>query len=116
MSRMAFDEHVNTPMRDVSYFLTMALSVDDRRAYERDLLRHYLAVRKASGLDDISPNDAWLAHRLHAAYTVPASCAAANYSGTSERRRVFAKAFVERAVAALDDLESRAALRSVAGL
>jgi hypothetical protein len=108
--------NLNTPMRDVGYFLTMALSIDDRRRHERDLLRHYVDVRRASGLDDISYDDAWLAHRVHASYTVPASCAAANYSGTSERRRIFAKAFVERAVAALDDLEARAALRDVVGV
>ncbi len=108
--------NVNTPMRDVGYFLTMSLSVDDRRTHERDLLRHYLEVRRASGLDDLSDDAAWQAHRLHAAYTVPASCAAANYSGSSERRRVFAGAFVERAVAALDDLEARAAVRAATGL
>ena len=66
--------NLNTPMREVSYFLTMAMNPDERRAHERDLLRHYLEVRQALGGSDIGWNDAWLAHRVHAAYTVPASC------------------------------------------
>ena len=37
--------NVNTPMRDISYLLTMAMSIDDRRAHERDLLRFYLDLR-----------------------------------------------------------------------
>ena len=38
--------NVNTPMRDISYLLTMAMSIDDRRAHERDLLRFYLELRR----------------------------------------------------------------------
>ena len=109
--------NLNTPMRDVSYFLTMAMSVADRRAHERDLIRLYLQARRAAGLDDLSPDAAWLAHRVHASYTVPASCAAANYNERdSGRRQVFAQAFLDRSMAALDDLEARAALHEVGGL
>jgi hypothetical protein len=104
-------------MRDVSYFLTMGMSVDDRRAHERDLLRHYLEVRRASGAVEISFDDAWLAHRVHGAYTVAASCAAvAIKDDVTPQRRVFADAFVARAVAAVEDLDSRAALRKFGGL
>ena len=39
---------VSTPMRDVSYFLTLGLDIDDRREHERDLIRHYLDVRDAA--------------------------------------------------------------------
>ena len=65
---------VSTPMRDVSYFLTMAMAIDDRRAHERDLLRHYLEVRDAAGGTAITFDEAWLEHRLLAAYPVPACC------------------------------------------
>jgi aminoglycoside phosphotransferase (APT) family kinase protein len=41
--------NLSTPMRDVSYFLTMAMDVDDRRAHERTLLAHYLDARVALG-------------------------------------------------------------------
>jgi hypothetical protein len=109
--------NVNTPMRDVSYFLTMAMSPDDRRNHEVDLLRHYLDARRAFGGADIGWNDAWLAHRIHAAYTVPACCQVVTFpADASERRRVFADAFLARSLAALDDLQAREALREVAGI
>jgi hypothetical protein len=108
---------VFSPMRDVSYFLTMAMSIDERRRHESDLLRHYLDVRAASGGAPVSFDEAWTAHRLHAAYTVPACCQIATFpAGQSERRRVFAEAFLARAEAALVDLEARTAVRAATGL
>ena len=105
---------VSTAMRDVSYFLTMAMSIDDRRAHERALLRHYLDARRGSGATDIDFDRAWLWHRLQAAYTVPASCQVVLFpDNVSERRRIFAEAFLARSAAAVEDLESRAALRSI---
>ena len=109
--------NLNTPMREVSYFLTMAMNPPERRSSEGDLLRHYLDVRRALGGTEIGWNDAWLAHRVHAAYTVPASCQVVTFpADASPQRRVFADAFLARSLAALDDLESRAALREAAGL
>jgi aminoglycoside/choline kinase family phosphotransferase len=108
--------NVNTPMRDVSYLMTMAMSIEDRRAHEGDLLRHYLDLRQAAGVTEITFDEAWQAHRLHASYNVPASCQVVRFpAGMSERRRVFADAFLERAEASLDDLDARGALRA-AGL
>ena len=104
--------NVTTPLREVSYFLNMSLSIDDRRAREQDLLRHYLGARRALGGSEIGFDDAWLAHRVHAAYTVPASCQIVMFpTNISERRRVFSEAFLARAEAAINDLEARAALR-----
>ena len=108
--------NVNTPMRDISYLLTMAMSIDDRRAHERDLLRFYLELRRAAGVTEITFDEAWRAHRIHAAYNVTASCQVVRFpTDISESRRVFADHFLERAQASLDDLEARAALRD-AGL
>ena len=76
-------------MRDISYFMTMAMSIDD----------------------------AWRAHRIHAAYNVPASCQVVKFpEGISERRRLFADAFLARAEASLDDLEALDAVREATGL
>ena len=98
---------VSTPMRDVSYFLTMAMSIEDRRAHEHELLRHYLGVRKALGATDIDFDQAWQWHRLQAAYTVPANCQVVLFpENASERRRVFADHFLARSAAAVEDLES----------
>ena len=103
---------VSTPLRDLSYFLAMSLSVADRRAHERALIRHYLEARRALGGLSIGFDAAWLAHRLHAAYLAPASCQIVTFPPVATpRRKRFAAAFLERASAAIEDLESRAALR-----
>jgi aminoglycoside phosphotransferase (APT) family kinase protein len=109
--------NVSTPMRDVSYFLNMAMAIEDRRVHDRDLLRHYLDCRAAYGASTITFDEAWLAHRIHAAYTVPASCQVVTFpDDATPRRRVFANAFLARAEAALADLEVRNVLRQTAGL
>ena len=108
--------NVNTPMRDVSYFLTMSMSVEDRRAYERDLLSHYVSIWNAGGGQSLSQDDAWMAHRVHAAYTVLASCQVVTFpADATPQRKVFAEAFLGRARAAVADLEARAAIKSVGG-
>ncbi len=109
--------NVNTPMREVSYFMNMAMNIDDRRRSDKDLLRQYLEARQAFGASEITFDEAWLAHRVHAAYCVPASCQVVTFpENMSERRRVFSDAFLSRAEAAIVDLDARGALREVAGL
>ncbi|MCH2170614.1 ecdysteroid 22-kinase family protein [Myxococcota bacterium] len=109
--------NVSTPLRDMSYFINMALSVAARRTHERDLIRHYLDVRAGLGGGEIGFDEAWKAHRLHAAYLVPASCQIVVFpEDATERRKIFAAAFLERASAGVEDLEARAALREHAGL
>ncbi len=104
--------HLGTPIRDVSYLLTMALDVEDRRKHERELWRHYLAARSALGGAAIGFDDAWRGHRIHTAYTVPACCQIVTFpKHATEARRIFSQAFLARAEAALEDLEVRAALR-----
>ncbi len=104
---------IGHPLRDVSYFLAMALSIEDRRAHERDLLRHYLDVCEARGQAwAASFDEAWRTHRLHAAYTVVASCQITAFpEKISEGRRIFSEAFLARAEAAVEDLDAIGALR-----
>ena len=110
--------NLNTPMRDVSYFLTMAhVGAGDRQAHERSAAAPLPGRPRANGGADIGWNEAWLAHRVHAAYTVPACCQVVTFPADASRRgAVFADAFLARSLAALDDLEARAALREAAGL
>ena len=104
--------NVNTPMRDVGYLMTMAMQPDERRASERDLLRTYLRALTVAGGPEISFDEAWQAHRIHAAYTVPASCQVVTFpANASAGRTVFADSFLERAQACLDDLDAVGALR-----
>ncbi len=108
---------VSTPLRDVSYFLQMALSVEDRRREERHLLGHYLAVRRSLGGAPIDPEDAFRSYRIQAAYLAPASCQVVTLpADATPARRRFAGAFQQRAEAAIEDLEACRAVREAAAL
>ena len=62
-------------------------------------------------------DQAWLTHRVHAAYTVVACCQIVTFpENATERRRTFASAFLARSEAAIADLDSRAALKAAASL
>jgi hypothetical protein len=105
--------NVTTSLRDASYFVNMAMQVEDRRAHEDNLLHHYLDARRALGGAAISWDDAWQAHRLHALYCVVAACSIVTFPPDApQRRRIFADAFLARVEAAIDDLESLDALRA----
>lgn len=102
---------VADPLRDASYFLCLSLDIADRRAHERDLLRHYLDARRARSGREISWDEAWERHRIWAAYTVLASCQAIQVPyGATEQTHLFANAFLERSKAAVDDLDAAAAI------
>lgn len=54
---------------DVAYFYISALDPLDRRAWERDLIRHYLAALKKHGVMDAPGEvEAWEAIRAHVCY------------------------------------------------
>ncbi len=99
-------------MRDVSFFLTMGMDPVDRCREERALIRHYVEVRRALGGEPLGFDEAWEAHRLHAAYGVIASFLTLVPPYDTESRRVFTTAFRARASAALDELDTVAALRA----
>lgn len=100
-------------MRDVSYFITMSMTPADRAAHERDLLQHYVDARRALGGEEITFDAAWLAHRVHAAYTVLASFLSFAPHYDTEDLAGFNDAFRGRSFAALDDLDTVGALRDL---
>lgn len=53
---------------DVTYLITSALTVEDRRTHERDLLRHYLDGLAAAGVDAPVWDAAWDDYRRYVAY------------------------------------------------
>jgi hypothetical protein len=109
--------NVNTPMRDVSYFMNMAMDIDDRRADQESLLRHYLDVRRSLGAIPITWDEAWSEHRIHGSYCVVASCQVVMFpEDATPQRRIHADAFLQRAEAAIEDLDSLAAIREAANL
>lgn len=100
------------PLRDASYFVCLALDTDVRREHERALLQTYLDARRALGGRAIDFDVAWQRHRLHAAYTVPASCQALDVPpDSSASARAFSDVFLARAIAAVEDLESPQAIQ-----
>jgi len=51
--------------RDVAYTISTALTIENRRAWEQDLLRFYLEKLQAAGGPAISFNDGWKYYRQH---------------------------------------------------
>jgi hypothetical protein len=103
--------HVGSPLREVSYFLNMAMDVEERRRDQEALLRLYLTARADLGAAPITFDEAWTAHRRHAAYCVVASCQVVTFpEDATPARRVHADAFLARAEAAIDDLDAVGAL------
>ena len=104
-------------MRDVGYFLCMALSIADRRRHERELIGQYLEHRRRAEGDAPSLEDAWTAHRLQASYAVIAAAPAVlNPRRPGDASGAYAADFVARASAAVEDLETVPLLRSRLGL
>jgi hypothetical protein len=106
---------VSTPLRDVSYFLTMTMEPAERRRSERELLRLYLDALRAAGGSDIGFDEAWFTHRVQAGYTVVATFLAFMPSYDTADGRGLGVALRERAAAALDDLEVVDAMRLALG-
>ncbi|MCU1391747.1 MAG: hypothetical protein JWM34_175 [Ilumatobacteraceae bacterium] len=104
-----------TPMRDVSYFLTMSMMPEDRRAVEGDLLQHYVDVHASLGGFPLSLEEAWHAHRVHTGYTVLASFLSLVPPYNGEDQREFSDAFRNRAITAIDDLDAAATMRAALG-
>ena len=94
--------------RDVSYAIACGLTVEDRRAWERDLLRYYLDRLQAAGGERISFDDAWTHYRqqmFHALswWTVTLAPAA---DMPDMQPRDTSLEFLARITHAVDDLES----------
>jgi aminoglycoside phosphotransferase (APT) family kinase protein len=101
---------VSTPMRDVSYFLTMAVDPDERRRSERDLLRLYLGALRAAGGPDIAFDAGWFAHRVLTGYTVLATFLVFMPSYATAAAQVLGADLRKRSELALDDLDAVAAM------
>jgi hypothetical protein len=102
---------VSTPLRDVGYFLTMAVDPEERRKSERDLLALYLDALRTAGGADIDFDEAWFAHRVQAGYTVVATFLAfmPSYAGDGQALGIALRRHSEMA---LDDLEVVDAMRA----
>ena len=102
----------STPLRDVSYFLTMTVDPQERRRAERDLLRQYLAALRAAGGPEIGFDEAWSVHRVQASYTVVATFLAFMPSYLAGDGQELGVALRTRSELALEDLDVVEATRS----
>ena len=103
---------VSTPLRDVSYFLTMTVDPEQRAKCERELLRQYLDALRAAGGPSIGFDDAWREHRVQAGYTVVATFLGFMPSYASAAGRGLGLALRQRSERALDELEVVDAMRA----
>jgi hypothetical protein len=103
---------VSTHIRDVSYFLTMAVDPADRHQSERDLFRTYLDALRTAGGAEISFDAAWSVHRVQAAYTVVATFLAFMPSYAGPDAQALGVALRSRCERAIDDLDVVEALQT----
>jgi aminoglycoside phosphotransferase (APT) family kinase protein len=80
---------------DVGYSLASALTIDDRRALERDLLAHYLACLQRNGVTPPDFDAAWLSYRQFSiwgflAFLTPASVQTEEYNSVVGQRHATA--------------------------
>jgi Ser/Thr protein kinase RdoA (MazF antagonist) len=97
------------PSRELAYTLITSLTTEDRRAAQRDLLDDYRRALAAAGGPDLDRDDLWLRYRQGALYAYVAPLITAGMGGMQVEG--IAMEGLRRGVAALDDLETVAALK-----
>ncbi len=98
------------PSRELAYTLITSLTPEDRRAAQRRLLDDYRRALMAAGGPDLDRDDLWLRYRQGALYAYVAPLITAGMGGMQVED--IALEGLRRGVAALDDLETVAALKS----
>ncbi|AZG48261.1 hypothetical protein D7316_04878 [Gordonia insulae] len=99
---------VGNPLRDIAFLLSTSLTVDDRRAHERDILLAYHRRLGALGVTDYTFDDCWSDYvdsLIQAPMIIVFGCGAA--MPTERGDRMFTT-MLERAAAAIDDLNPTA--------
>lgn len=97
------------PCRELAYTLVTSLTPEDRRAAQHDLLDGYRRALAAAGGPGLDRDDLWLRFRQGALYAYVAALITAGMGGLQVE--AIAMEGLRLAVAALDDLETIAALK-----
>jgi aminoglycoside phosphotransferase (APT) family kinase protein len=97
---------------DLGYFLQGALTIDDRRSAERDLLEEYRAALALPADEMPSSGELWLRYRASTAHGLAIWIATLS-GGDAWQRPDISLAFAQRYSAAFVDLETRSALDAV---
>jgi aminoglycoside/choline kinase family phosphotransferase len=94
---------------DLSYFLSMSLEIEDRRAHEEQLLRDYLDRRTSLGGGEESFDSLWASYRAQSLYGLLVWAATPEFMQPS----TVTVPYVTRALAAFDDLDTLEAIRAL---
>lgn len=97
---------------DLGYFLQGALTIEDRRQHERDLLDEYRRALSLPEDETPSADDVWLRYRASVAHGLAIWIATLS-GGDAWQRPEICLAFAQRYAAAFVDLDTRAALDSI---
>ncbi|MDP7706023.1 MULTISPECIES: phosphotransferase [unclassified Mycobacterium] len=98
------------PSRELAYTLVTSLTEPDRRAAQRELLDTYRRALAAAGGPGLDGDNLWLRYRQGAMYAYVAALITAGMGGMQVEG--IALAGLRRAVTAIEDLETIAALRT----
>jgi hypothetical protein len=94
---------VGPPLVDAGYFVGGSLSIADRRAAEKDLIRGYHERLCAGGVRDYTWNDCWTDYRRYALYGVYGFVGTSPHVQPSERGdQLYLEAFRRYAAQAID--------------
>ena len=99
------------PSRDLAYAIVLGAAVADRRATERDLLDTYRHALASGGGPEFDRDELWLRSRQAVAHPYLSGLPTAGRGGLQSED--IALEGLRRAVAALEELETVAALRQV---
>jgi aminoglycoside phosphotransferase (APT) family kinase protein len=102
---------LGSAMHDVAYFLSGALSVENRRKYERDLVEGYLEALEKAGGPKLGVDEVWKDYRMHTLHGFV-------WVLTCPRMQTKARvdAMTERHVAAIEDHVSVELLEGLRGI
>lgn len=91
---------------DVSLFLATSMSVEDRRANERDLMRLYHSEMEGHGVDEYSWEETWDAYRLNAVHGLQVGFFGLGAVKRTPRGDEMWRVWIERAAQQVRDLGS----------
>lgn len=97
------------PSRDLTYTLVLGLPTSERRAAERDLLDVYAKALASAGGPEFDREELWTRYRQAVTYAYVSPLTTAGLGGMQTEAIAFEG--LARAVAALEDLETVAALK-----
>jgi len=105
---------VGLPARDLAYFIATSLHPDERSQHELDLVRSYHEALLSEGVASYSLEDCWEDYRLGMLQVPMISTLGWAFSATTDRGDEMMVTMVERATAAINDLDTLRLVRSVA--